>query len=98
MSGYASLMMPLCMARNGDVDLSAKAEFADLVERQVGSAGGGKAAVIDEFKRVTRSDNPLIAKPDLKCRYVHKKRFHVVSVGRRTKVARMILRLTVATC
>lgn len=98
MGGYTGLMMPLCVARNGDVELSAKAELADLAERQVSPAGSGKVVVIDEFKRVARTDDPLIAKPDLECRYVHKKRFHGISVGRRTTDMRVIMRLTPATC
>ena len=42
MGGYAGLMMPPCMVWYGDVNLSAKTELADLVERQVGSARSGK--------------------------------------------------------
>ena len=80
MGGYAGLMMPPCMVWYGDVHLSAKAELTDLVERQVGSARSGKIVVSDEANRVVRAYNPLVAKPDLKCRYVNKKRLHVVIV------------------
>lgn len=96
--GYASLMMTPHMVWNGNVYLSAETEPANLIEGQPSAAGRGKAIVFDEFKWVARAYNPLVAKPDLKCRYVNKKCLHVASVRRRRRDSNENVRMIAATC
>ena len=80
MGGYAGLMMPPHMAWHSNVYLPVKTELVDLLERQLGATGRGQAVVADKAKWVARVYNPLVAKPDLKRRYVNKKCLHVASV------------------